>query len=58
MSVSHSEVLTNCFFSRLEEEKAEILREYNRLPKQEDVEQHIKNLTRQAEELQDEISMV
>ncbi|KAL5481265.1 hypothetical protein EMCRGX_G021396 [Ephydatia muelleri] len=42
---------------QLEEEKAEILREYNRLPKQEDVEQHIKNLTRQAEELQDEISM-
>ena len=44
--------------SRLEEEKAETLREYNRLPKQEEVELHIKNLTRETEELRDEISKV
>ena len=43
---------------RLEEEKGEVEREYNRLPKKEELDQHIRELTRQVEELSDEIALV
>ena len=43
---------------RLEEEKGEVEREYNRLPKKEELDQHIRELTRQVEELRDEIALV
>ena len=43
---------------RLSEEREEVEREWNRLPKKEELEQHLRDLTRQTEELRDEVTQV
>ena len=42
----------------LEDELDAVEKEWNRLPKREELEQHIREIERQVEELNDEISMV
>ena len=44
--------------SRLEEELSQVEREHNRMPKKEELEQLIKQLTRDNEALGDEIQLV
>ena len=42
----------------LEEEQAQVEKEYSRQPKREELEQHIRDLTRQGEDLSSEIEKV
>ena len=43
---------------RLEEERGQLEREHSRMPKKEELEQLIKQLTRETDSLSDEINMV
>ena len=42
----------------LEEERLQVEKEYSRLPKREELEAHIRDLNRQRDELNDEVSLV